>query len=135
MLNWYTKYLTIPFMNKGRSFAGCDCFGLVKLIYKDFNIAVPEFEISCDDTRSIVKAIKCEVQRCWIRIDRPEKLALVVMATDMQRPGLVNHIGVGVDDHAFIHAFKKIGVSLTAYNHLYFGNCIKGFYVLRNDPA
>ncbi len=34
MTNWHEKYLGVPFVDGGRSFAGCDCAGLVILIYK-----------------------------------------------------------------------------------------------------
>jgi cell wall-associated NlpC family hydrolase len=40
----YIKYLQIPFHHLGRDFKGCDCFGLVRLFYREeFNITLPDY--------------------------------------------------------------------------------------------
>lgn len=37
------KYIGIPFKNHGCSFDGCDCYGLVKLLYKEeFGLILPD---------------------------------------------------------------------------------------------
>jgi len=32
---WWTNYMGIPFESRGRSRDACDCYGLLRLIYKD----------------------------------------------------------------------------------------------------
>ena len=40
--------LSIPFVDQGRSFSGCDCFGLVQLFYKYmYGVHLREYNISC----------------------------------------------------------------------------------------
>lgn len=40
------KYIGIPFALGGRTEEGCDCYGLVRLFYKDyFNIELPEYNL------------------------------------------------------------------------------------------
>jgi len=33
-MSWVTKYLSIPFSNVGCEFDGCNCWGLIKLMYE-----------------------------------------------------------------------------------------------------
>ena len=35
MTQWHEKYIGIPFVNGGRSFAGCDCGGLILLMVQE----------------------------------------------------------------------------------------------------
>ncbi len=41
---WWHKYTHIPFVDKGRGIDGCDCWGLVRLIYQnELNIELPDY--------------------------------------------------------------------------------------------
>lgn len=35
MINWWNSYVGLPFKRDGRDRAGCDCYGIIHLIYKE----------------------------------------------------------------------------------------------------
>lgn len=42
---WMQKYLRIPYKTRGHGFDGCDCGGLLRLVYKtELNIDLPDWE-------------------------------------------------------------------------------------------
>lgn len=43
MIN-HVKYLSIPYQHGGSSFQGCDCLGLLRLVYREeYGITIPEY--------------------------------------------------------------------------------------------
>lgn len=52
-MNAWNKFCEIPFVPGGRSNSGCDCWGLVRLVYRqDLGIELPSFEGQYSDTVS-----------------------------------------------------------------------------------
>lgn len=42
---WVNKYVGIPYLEEGRTWSGCDCYGLVRLVqWEERGIAMPELE-------------------------------------------------------------------------------------------
>lgn len=35
MNHWTQKYVGIPYLDRGRTFEGADCYGLIRLVYRD----------------------------------------------------------------------------------------------------
>lgn len=114
------KYMLIPFEDKGRSFEGVDCWGLIYLIYKEeLGITLPTY------TDGYKKACAIEVQKIidnnkgnWKQVEQKdvEQFDLVLMRSILTVEGKAviaeTHIAVMVDKHSFIHTEENIGVSL-----------------------
>ena len=55
IMHWTARYINIPYINKGREFSGADCWGLVRLVYKnELGIDLPTYgEVSADNLAKV----------------------------------------------------------------------------------
>lgn len=97
----FEKYIGIPFLEKGRDATGLDCWGLVRLIYKqEYNINLPSFATDytlSDDDR--IGELFAQYKEGWEVLDNPQPGSAVIF----RMFGTESHIGVVVDNSRFIH--------------------------------
>lgn len=113
---WSNDYIKIPFLDHGRTSAGCDCWGLACLIYKDkFGIELPALLDYKDikDGLSISKLYEVE-HRKWEEIKKGEEKPFDILVFKIM--GLPTHIGIVIEKGFMIHCEKDIGTHVTEYN-------------------
>lgn len=119
------KYFSIPYVNNGRDFKGCDCFGLVKLMLKEEEgICIPDFIYNNAQDDENTKFYNQELNNPkWIKC-KPAKGAVVVLRID----GIAKHVGYMLDDTYFAHITKETGVSIARVDDIFFQTRIVGFW-------
>lgn len=123
-----SRFIGIPFVSKGRTFRGCDCYGLVKLYYKEvLNIELPETVITSEQPRRTFANYLNEISKNWTSTV-PQKNAVVAMAVNAEHPTLVTHFAVMIDDKRFIDTRENRSSYLTSIDDEKIKNQIKGFY-------
>ena len=123
-----SKFIGIPFVSKGRSFNGCDCYGLVKLYYKEIlNIDIPETIITAEQPRRTFANYLNEISKNWTAAT-PAKNVVVAMSVNAEHPNLVTHFAVMIDDKRFIDTRENMSSYLTSIDDERIKNQIKGFY-------
>ena len=123
-----SKFVGIPFVSKGRSFNGCDCYGLVKLYYKEIlNIDIPETIITAEQPRRTFANYLNEISKNWTATT-PAKNVVVAMSVNAEHPNLVTHFAVMIDDKRFIDTRENMSSYLTNIDDERIKNQIKGFY-------
>ena len=121
-------FIGIPFVSKGRTFRGCDCYGLVKLYYKEvLNIELPETVITAEQPRRTFANYLNEISKNWT-LTTQQKNAVVAMAVNAEHPSLVTHFAVMIDDKRFIDTRENMSSYLTSIDDERIKNQIKGFY-------
>ena len=121
-------FIGIPFVSKGRTFRGCDCYGLVKLYYKEvLNIELPETVITAEQPRRTFANYLNEISKNWT-LTVPSKNAVVAMAVNAEHPSLITHFAVMIDDKRFIDIRENRSSYLTSIDDEKIKNQIKGFY-------
>ena len=109
----YQRYIGIPFLEHGVSEDGCDCYGLVCLIYRrEYGIVLPHFEYADSyDKQSIDGHISSTVDgnSVWLQTEKPEHGDGVVF-----RRGRFNrHVGIWIEPNStFIHCLEGVGTCL-----------------------
>ncbi|QKF72792.1 hypothetical protein AFAEC_0601 [Aliarcobacter faecis] len=122
------KFIGIPFVSRGRSFKGCDCYGLVKLYYKEvLNIEIPETIITADQPRRTFANYLNEISKNW-SLTNPSKNVVIAMAVNAEHPSLVTHFAVMIDEKRFIDTRENMSSYLTSIDDEKVKNQIKGFY-------
>lgn len=105
-LSWTQDFVGIPYASKGRSRAGCDCWGLVMLVYRATGIDLPGYEaeyLSSDERIEIAKIAAREKDSSrWQPVDLAEAQELDVLcfrrgrydahAAVYLKPGLMLHM-------------------------------------------
>lgn len=104
---WENSYVGIPYKYSGRDKEGLDCWGLVRLVYKEqFNIDLPSFT-DVDTLEKQAETI-AKAQEGWNKVDI-EKAGDVVVFNIMGQP---THVGMIVRPGYFIHSFENQDVRI-----------------------
>ena len=126
-----SKFIGIPFVDGGRDFNGCDCWGLSLLLFKELKgIDLPDYKISCDNMSKIDSKI-AEQRQFWLKITLDELEnnvpALVVMRFNSVT--LCNHTGVYIGNSSFIHTSKRVNSHISSIYSPAWNRRIEGFYI------
>ncbi len=123
------KYIGIPFVDKGRTLDGADCYGIVKLYYKEFlNIDIEEIIANPDNAKSCFVKYLDQISRNWKQENHAVKNSVVAMSTNPQHPNMITHFGVMIDDKRMLHTFKNVQCHVICIDNPIIKTQIKGFY-------
>ena len=111
---WVERYMQIPFVDLGRSPRGCDCLGLVRLVFAmETKIAFPDYGfVSSSDRKAIAKAIAAAkaADDLWSPVPiREAKPFDVVTMTSADSRGEADHLGVMVSGTRVLHTEEASG--------------------------
>lgn len=100
------KYIGIPFKDHGRDRDGCDCWGLVRLVYKEeLGIELPDLGDNYSDAyeRGEVNATVngATVQNWNIDVTKDIRKPLDVLT--FTRGGIETHVGMYVEEGVMLH--------------------------------
>lgn len=110
-LDFSQRAITVPFLEKGRSYDGWDCWGLIVCGYRDvLNIDLPGYESQYSTTRDLktLRAVFCaERDAKWTEVPR----AIGSVALILRRNREV-HVGVAVTRRDILHCERGVGTVL-----------------------
>lgn len=122
------KYLGVPFLHKGRTMQGCDCYGFVILVYKDLGFDL--FDLEKYDKKWSFKGKNILIEnyhRQWKKIEKPATFD-TVMFWGCKRT--VDHGGIVLSDNRFIHCCKA-GTVVARLEDQRWQNKVQGYYHLK----
>jgi len=120
-------YIGIPFAAHGRDRAGCDCWGLVRLIYAErLGVVLPSYAGDYADPKEeaeIAVLIRGQLP-AWRRVDfeLPGDVALLRIRKEPM------HVGLVVRPRWMIHILNGIDACLERYDAPVWRRRIVGFY-------
>jgi cell wall-associated NlpC family hydrolase len=103
---WAARYVGVPFLDNGRSLAGCDCFGLVHLVLREqFGVELPSYVgayASAQEMDEVSSLIAGRIPADgWRRVlDHQARPGDGIVLRVMNRPW---HVGVMVTATEFLH--------------------------------
>ncbi|MFB2553332.1 NlpC/P60 family protein [Ensifer soli] len=103
-MSWTDRYIGIPKVNLGRDWQGCDCYGLVRLVYaEDLRIPLPTYlgaYADADESAEVHQLLgEARTSGSWVRAERPQAFDIVCF----RRASMDRHLGVVVDRTLMLH--------------------------------
>lgn len=131
MKNWWNKYVGIPYKLHGRDTDGLDCWGLVRLVYKDEkSIDLPSLSqeyYSSDNFKQNEEVISNNNENWYLSEDYT--VGDVVL---FRINGAESHVGIVIDENRFLHSKEGVGVTIEKLNSNQWRKRIAGFYKYNN---
>ncbi len=122
----FEKYIGIPYVEKGRDETGIDCWGLVRLIYKnELSIDLPSFSTEYDSIdNERIEDLFAQYKEGWESIDRPSIGDVVIFRIF----GYESHIGVCIGDNKFLHVREGRDSVIESLDNPKWSKRITGFF-------
>lgn len=121
---WAANYLDIPFQVRGRGPCGCDCFGLVRLVYLlELGITLPDVPEHYAETGHAVAPIveRCALTGPWEVVTDTERPFDILVINEGGEPC---HLGLVLAPGWMLHAAHGQGVGVSRHSSLKFRNRI-----------
>lgn len=121
---WARDYVGIPYLSKGSSFMGADCYGLFRLIKAmQENVKIPEYEYdSAEDMESIETAMIARLT--WTKHEKPAEGMLVIINI----AGQPVHCGYVLDENNMLHSLKGHNSAIERFTSKKWKDRVEGFY-------
>jgi len=129
MYKWVKKYIGIPFLSNGRTPAGCDCYGLVRLVLRnEYGIDLPELSDNYADALNVKETARLFAEQLPVlagqKINAPQERAVVVITEH----GVAAHIGIVAGGGYILHTGIKTGSICQRETHPGLRGRIEGYY-------
>jgi hypothetical protein len=120
------KYVGIPFVSGGREYSGCDCWGLVRLYYKnELNIDLPSLnsEYTEHDTERMEELV-AQYKEGWTKLEEPELGSLILFKV----LGRETHVGIYIGSGKFLHSLEGNASAVQSVNSKEWQKRIVGYF-------
>jgi len=123
------EYIGIPFLEDGNTRAGCDCYRLVVMVYKDkLGIDLPDFagifvDGSLASLKKVTRHIR-ETKKTWQKVEKPALFDVILLRTG----NMVYHCGVVIGRRTMLHVMEGINSTIEEFTGIQWRNKVEGFY-------
>lgn len=130
-MKWSNKYIDIPFVEKGRTRDGLDCWGLVRLVYKDLlDITLPILH-AYEDTKDYLNISQLVEENSsqyeWTEVEKGQEQPLDVLIFRVM--GHPVHVGLVVGNGYMLHCQRGSNTVHADYvNDRNWGKRLEGIY-------
>ena len=120
-----SKYIGIPYRRYGEEFTGCDCWGLIRLFYRnEFRFELPQTEpFDRSDNETVSREIK-RTKVKWNRI-KTARLGDVIV---LNIAGYSMHTALAVTNSMMIHTLENHDSVIESFRSMKWEKRIEGIY-------
>lgn len=126
----FSKYLSVPYADKGRDITGWDCYGLYRyVLHERTGVLVPSYseayytEASPLRDRSVGDAIQAATARQWVPATGDTGDAIVLRVA-----GYPIHCGFVIEPGLMLHCLRRRGTTIERYDTTVWKQRVEGFY-------
>ena len=126
------KYLGIPYKHEGENFDGIDCYGLLKLFYREeFNAIAPDYKYDEEWRLKDFNYLEEEFWQYCEKIKTPERYCIVGFR--MLGKPVMCHIGIVMHDmNSFLHIPDGEQVCIESLSNRMWKRALYGFYRVKD---
>jgi hypothetical protein len=103
-----SPFVGLPYRNRGRDFDGCDCLGLVLLVYAAHGVTLPDPRIHPDAVLTADNTAGAMLPAHFTRAHRPQAdeipMVLTIRGTCARYPEASAHLALALDEVWMLHA-------------------------------
>jgi cell wall-associated NlpC family hydrolase len=128
-VNWWGRYVGLPFEDGGRGPETVDCWGLLRLVYAEQRgIDLPSYgEISAHDLLSLARKMgEVKDYDCWQPVTDPQEFDAVIMRPSDGRNSII-HVGTMIDAKRMLHVEQASAAVIVPIRHYSVTGRISGF--------
>lgn len=131
---WWNAYVGIPYADRGRSHAGADCWGLVRLVYQEqFATALPSFvDDYAHSADPAVEELAAREREGWEPVQGEPAEGDVLL---FRIAGRLAHVGVAIGGGQFLHAREGHAATIERLNSGSWKHRVAGAYRYRAQPG
>jgi cell wall-associated NlpC family hydrolase len=125
---WTDDFIEIPFKPDGRDRNGCDCWGLVCLVYREkLGIELPEYKgvfeaQTIAQLKNVARVMERE-KESWVRVEKPHEFDVVMIRSG----AYAWHVGIVIDRRRMLHVMSGINSTVEEYTGMDWKNRIEEF--------
>jgi cell wall-associated NlpC family hydrolase len=124
-----SKYIGVPYKDKGRTFKGADCYGILMLRFKEkHNIDLPEISATGKTPRKSFVEYLHQISKYWTEEKEFKEDYVIAMCSNENHPKMVTHFGIMIDNKTLLHTYEGVQSHIININHPSIKNQIKGIY-------
>lgn len=129
----FDRFIGIPYLDKGRSIVGCDCWGLLSMVFRDLRgIELPTYSdgyVTASDRRALARLIAGEIED-WEEVEPGREITFDGVL--MREGAFARHIGVVTHPGSLLHVFSGETSKIERYGAGRLAHRIVGFYRYRD---
>ena len=134
---WVNEYIGLPFVEGGRTRAGVDCYGLVRLVLREqCGVSLPDYGDvyqSVEEREAIAGAITRE-KVGWVKLSQPT-VARVGDVALFRIGGWPLHCGVVLSPEVMLHVCQGCETVVEEMHGLVWGARFEGVYRAASAPV
>jgi len=124
-----SKYIMIPYKNKGRDFDGSDCWGLVRLIYEnEFHLPLPSLSNKYSDAsegKMVAETVRSGKGTIEHKQKHTPEYGDIVVFNIAGNPC---HVGVYIGRERVLHVLKGTDSTIERLNSFRLKGRVEGYY-------
>jgi len=126
-IDWVIPYIGIPYKSKGGGFDGCDCWGLMRLVYQEQKgIILPDFSGLYDDANDAAQAASTIVSGIpsFVKSETPAVFDIIILRI----MGWDCHCGLYLGEGKMLHSMQGHAAAIEDIDSHKWKDRIGGFF-------